>query len=137
MEKKRSIGVTVFGILLNLIAVYIFVNFVRELVKVSMDYGWLESLIELAISGVYAIILIVGLILVAKGILKLRNWARVTCICLAFISGFGIIFFGLTFGIALSSEPNHVVFFQITLLVVPICVPTIFFSHPSQSKGAI
>ncbi len=134
MDRKRSIGVTVFGILLDVAAVYVFVAYVWKFIDNGINYGWEDALFEMVVSS-GSPVTIIGLIVISIGIFKLKKWARIVCLCLAYFFGAGIIFLGSTFGIAFSSEPDRVVYFRLILLVVCTCVPVIYFlSNPNVKK---
>ena len=72
MTKKRSIGVTIFAMLLLVPLVYITITYINE----ARYWGAIKLL------PVYAWNFLIGIALVflSVGIFKLKNWARLICV---------------------------------------------------------
>jgi hypothetical protein len=124
MKTKRSIGITIFGSLLFLSAGAILVNTGRLLVFDTASL--VEAIIYCAEAAFLAML--------ALGIMRLKNWARVVSLWIAWIAGFSIIFLGMTFGIALSTDPNSDVVTQLMLFALCFCAPVIILLTRSGVK---
>lgn len=128
MEKKRSIGVTVFGFLIVIFALFpvviLFRAFIEPLRKVSFGGAFMYIAMALA------------LFFLALGIFRLKNWARVICLWLSYIWGLAVISIGFSLGtgLYLLSKPTEFVVLGILFYALIIFVPIIFFLHHPNIK---
>ncbi|MFC1590258.1 hypothetical protein ACFL42_02050 [Candidatus Omnitrophota bacterium] len=130
--KKRSIGVTIFGVLLVLAAVFIVINSTLTFLTLLEGEFYIEDII--AEDFIVVPIEIAALVILAVGIFKLKNWARIICLSLAWVGGLSFLFMGLSFGVALSSEPDNVVMSKVILSAAAILGPVIFFLTRPEVK---
>ena len=119
MEKRRSIGVMIFGILLLLFAVFPIGVLIRALINpvYAVRPGAVAMYFAMAVM----------LAILSLGILKFKNWARVVCICMAWIWGISVIAVGFTLGPDLSSEPTDFVILGVLFYALCVFGPVIFF----------
>ena len=124
--QKRSKGVTIFAALLVLFALFPISVLIRTLV----------SPIYTVHPGTAAIYLAMALVLIilASGILMLKNWARVICLWITCIWGISIISVGFSMGPTLLSEPNDFVILGVLFYAFCVVGPVIFLLNHRAIK---
>ncbi len=122
MNNKRSIGVTVFGISLLLIAgIYITIVIVDFLQPLT-DYGDSRyDRLNIALLLLWALLIISSI-----GILKLKNWARVISLLITWIVCTPIVLCS-----PMAGKDAYMFFILGLVIIVPI---TFFLTHPKVKE---
>lgn len=122
MEKKRSIGVTVFGISLLLIAgIYITVVIVDFLQPMTHYENSRYDRLNIALLLLWALLIISSI-----GILKLKNWARIISLLITWIVCTPIVLCS-----PMAGKDAYMYFIPGLLIIVLI---TFFLTHPKVKE---
>lgn len=137
MEKKRSLGVTIFGFLVVLPSLLFWISQFRELIERDMGIGgdkefWLEYIY----AGIFGIFISAFFILLCIGILRLKNWARLIYLCYVWIIQltFAIFLFGFSYNDILNTRSPLGVKISSAIFLVYTILPIIFFTRPKVKE---
>ncbi len=126
---KRSFGVTIFSLVLLILAIVIIIN----LIKASFFSHLYCALYELLLYDLILLAAAVLLIILSIGIWQLRNWARITCLWIAAIAGVYIFLFGLALG-GTYGVTFDVIIESLLCSSLPIAPIIFFFTRPKVKK---
>jgi len=118
MEKKRSIGVTIFGYLTLICAVW----WISNIIRIIVTQGEVESYESMPFYLIGAIINIA----LSVGILKLKNWARLIFLWLFGIGSIGMFLGGLWMG----GDNLLLVILSSSIFLLPGALFIYFFTRP-------